>query len=545
MSTARSAWRNWLGHAVVFITLAAIAAALLQLHLQEPWWQGAPAGHRLQWAAGALALYALACGALWWRGRRRDDPLPAGQRPILLAWASQTGFANELAQRSAEALREAGLAVRLRPLHDVDAALLADSERALFVLSTTGEGDAPDHALPFLRRVMAQPLALAHLQYGVLALGDRSYGHFCAFGRRMDDWLRQQGGHALFDTVEVDNADAAALRHWQQLLGQLGGSPSERPDWAPAAYSPWTLQQRQRLNPGSAGGPVYWLRLRPQPPEALLSGTTADHLHWQAGDIAEIGPRHGHAVVAAWLVENEFDGSTVLDDGQTLAECLSRSHLPQLATAGDLAALLPTLQPLPHREYSIASVMADGGLDLLVRRQLRADGQPGLGSGWLCEHVAEGGTVDLRLRRNSNFHGPALRTPLILIGNGTGMAGLRAHLHERATEGAGPTWLLFGERSAAHDFHFEKDLRALQAAGHLARLDVVFSRDGEAHRYVQHRLQAETAALQQWVADGATILVCGSLQGMAPAVDAVIEHALGAAGREALLMQGRYRRDVY
>jgi len=83
------------------------------------------------------------------------------------------------------------------------------------------------------------------------------------------------------------------------------------------------------------------------------------------------------------------------------------------------------------------------------------------------------------------------------------------------------------------------------ANGTLARLDAVFSRDGGAHRYVQDRLLAEAATLRQWVEEGATILVCGSLQGMAPAVDAVIEQVLGADGKEALLLAGRYRRDVY
>ncbi len=207
--------------------------------------------------------------------------------------------------------------------------------------------------------------------------------------------------------------------------------------------------------------------------------------------------------------------------------------------------MLATLQPLPHREYSIASVMADGAVELLLRRQLRADGTPGIGSGWLCDHAAIGEPVQLRLRRNDNFHGVPADVPLLLIGNGTGIAGLRAHLHERIRSGARRTWLLFGERTAAHDFHFGEELQAMLADGSLARLDAVFSRDGGAHRYVQDRLLAEAATLRQWVDEGATILVCGSLQGMAPAVDAVIEQVLGVAGKEALLLAGRYRRDVY
>ena len=93
--------------------------------------------------------------------------------------------------------------------------------------------------------------------------------------------------------------------------------------------------------------------------------------------------------------------------------------------------MLATLQPLPHREYSIASVMADGAVELLLRRQLRADGTPGIGSGWLCDHAAIDEPVQLRLRRNDNFHGVPADVPLLLIGNGTGIAGLRAHLRRR------------------------------------------------------------------------------------------------------------------
>ena len=313
--------RALLGNALVLILLALIAWALLRLHLSEAWWQGAPPARQTQVAIIATALYALACAALWWRGRPRDDAASADVAPILLVWSSQTGFARELAERSAEALRGAGVPVRVRGLHEVDATLLAGSQRALFIASTTGEGDPPDHALPFLRGVMAAPPSLQHLHYGVLALGDRSYGHFCGFGHQLDTWLRQHGAHPLFDAIEVDNADPAALRHWQQLLGQLAGGASELPDWSPAEYQPWTLLQREHLNPGSPGGPVYWLRLQP-PADA--------DAQWQAGDIAEIGPQHARHIARAWLDAQRFDADTVLDDGQTLLARVARSHLPSL-----------------------------------------------------------------------------------------------------------------------------------------------------------------------------------------------------------------------
>ena len=264
-------------------------------------------------------------------------------------------------------------------------------------------------AMRFLNRWRMPLLFLVSGAAIMLALGDRSYGHFCGFGHQLDTWLRQHGAHPLFDAIEVDNADPAALRHWQQLLGQLGGNASELPDWSPAEYQPWTLLQREHLNPGSPGGPVYWLRLQP-PADA--------NAQWQAGDIAEIGPQHASHTVRAWLDAQRFDADTVLDDGQTLLARVARSHLPSLVPPGDLPALLATLQSLPHREYSIASVMADGAVELLLRHQLRADGTPGIGSGWLCDHAAIGEPVQLRLRRNDNFHGASADVPLLLIAPG-------------------------------------------------------------------------------------------------------------------------------
>ncbi|WP_282298393.1 sulfite reductase flavoprotein subunit alpha [Stenotrophomonas sp. PS02289] len=528
--------RAVLGNIAVGVLLAVLALLLLQLHLTEPWWQAEPLASHWRWAAGSVLAYAAFCTWLWWRGRERDDA-GSGSDALLLVWASQTGFAQQLAERSAEALRAAGLPVRLRGLHQVDADLLHSSARVLFIASTTGEGDAPDHALPFLRKVMPQSLKLPDLHYGVLALGDRSYGHFCAFGHQLDAWLRKHGAHPLFDTVEVDNADPAALRHWQQLLGQLGGNPTELPDWAPAHYQPWTLQDRGQVNAGSPGAATWRVDLVP------ADGVLPD---WQAGDVVEIGPQHAPAEVEAWLQAHGRDGTRLIE-GESLRTHLARSHLPQLpeSVPSDDAALVASLKPLPHREYSIASTAAEGKVTLLLRRLLRPDGTPGLGSGWLCDYAEPGGRIDLRFRSNPNFHAPPADAPLILIGNGTGIAGLRAHLQARAEAGARRNWLLFGERTAAHDFHFGEDLLRWQRDGFIAPLDAVFSRDGGAHRYVQDRLAAQLDTLRQWVREGATILVCGSLQGMAPAVDAVIEQALGREDKEALIIAGRYRRDVY
>lgn len=405
----------------------------------------------------------------------------AGQH-WLVGFASQSGLAEQLAWRTAGQLQAAGIAVQVQPLARVDAQALRQASRALFVVSTFGDGEAPDSARGFERSLLGRELALADLSYAVLALGDRQYQQFCGFARRLHGWLQQQGANSLFNPVEVDNGDAVALAHWQQQLSGLTGAPL--PAMAEQPFGEWHLLDRQCLNPDSSGAPTFLLRL--QPPSA------AD---WQAGDLLEVLPgNHAEAAV---------------------------------------------------REYSIASLPADGALELLVRQERHPDGSLGLGSGWLTVGAALQQPLLARLRRNSGFHAPEADCQLILIGNGTGLAGLRSLLKQRIGAGQSRNWLLFGERNAAHDFYCREELDSWLASGELAHLDLAFSRDQAAKVYVQDRLRMAAEHLRSWVAEGAAIYVCGSLDGMASGVDAVLREVLGAAQVETLIEEGRYRRDVY
>ncbi|MFO6382172.1 flavodoxin, partial [Pseudomonas aeruginosa] len=92
-------------------------------------------------------------------------------------------------------------------------------------------------------------------------------------------------------------------------------------------------------------------------------------------------------------------------------------------------------------------------LQLIVRQEQHADGSLGICSGWLTEYLPLGAALTLRLRRNAGFHLPEDDVPLILIGNGTGVAGLRSLLRASIAAGRKRNWLLFGERNFAHDYY--------------------------------------------------------------------------------------------
>jgi sulfite reductase (NADPH) flavoprotein alpha-component len=453
---------------------------------------------RLPMAIALIAAYLLLCGFVTWRFRRKQRlqaeaaaqllPAMAGDSapPMWVLHASQTGQSEDLALQTARALHVAGQPVRLAALGSIRPAELVGASHALFVVSTYGEGDPPDAATPFWRAALEAAPALRGLNYGVLALGDRSYDHYCGFGRQLDGWLQRAGATALFERIDVDRSDAAALEQWRHQLGHIAGT-ADMPAWEEARFEPWRLAARQHLNPGSAGGGVFHLELAPPAGRALPD--------WQAGDLVQVQ----HAS-----------------------------------------------EPTQPREYTVASLPADGRVHLMVRQTQRDNGCLGLVSGWLTAQAQVGDAIALRVRSHAAFRiGDNAMRPLILIGNGTGLAGLRAHLRARAGAAAPPAWLIYGERHVAHDAHYGAELEAWAAQGLLARLDRVYSRDPAQQRYVQHLLAEQAHTLREWLAKDAAIYVCGSLQGMATAVDAVLREAVGEAQVDRLIEQGRYRRDVY
>ena len=447
----------------------------------------------------------------------------AASGDTLVLYASQTGGAGRLARLTAGAL-----GATLRPLGGASAAEWDAARRILFVAATYGEGEPPDAARGFASRNMTQPGNLAGKDYAVLALGDREYADFCAFGHRIDGWAHDSGARRLFDTIEVDGTDVDAEHRWQQQVFALaGGAGAAQSDWQRAPFAPWRLASRAHVNPGSPGAPMHRIVLEPVERDVA----------WQPGAIAEVMPRHDPARVAAVLARH----------GRSADAALTRALAGAVLPAEDEA--LPeaeALRPLAHRDYSVASIAASGVVELLVREATAADGGPGIGSGWLTRHATIGESIEVRLRDNPGFAMPDdAATPMILIGNGTGLAGLMGLLRERGRCGGGPVWLIHGERSPTHDRPFDAELAALRLQGKVARHDHAFSRDPDGGCYVQDVVTREGEAIRAWADQGAAIYVCGSLAGMAPAVDAALRAILGDARVEAMLGERRYCRDIY
>ncbi|MFX5119401.1 PepSY domain-containing protein [Acinetobacter baumannii] len=457
-------------------------------------------------------------------------------KPWLITYATQTGVAEQLAWSTATSLQEAHQPVQVKSVQQLTEVDLQQHEQILFVISTYGTGEAPDLASNFAKKLLKTNLEIQHVKYAVLALGSKEYPDtYCSFGHTVDEWLKNNGAKALFDIIEVDNANPADIQNWNQALVKATKLDLHAVN-IEKVFDNWTLQQRDLLNPNSLGQPAYNIEL-----------TASHEAVWQAGDIAEIQPGNSPERINKFLQHHHILKNTVVDSLQVSIEkaLWNKDLTGEIEPFANLDHLLEQLPTLPTREYSIASIPSQQVLRLVVRQQYDESGDLGLGSGWLTQHTEINQNVALRIRTNESFHLIDDNRPIICIGNGTGIAGLMSLLHTRTRHNYTENWLIFGERQRAHDFFYASTIEAWQTMGMLKRLDLAFSRDQEQRVYVQDIIRQNAAELINWIERGAVLYVCGSIDGMASGVDQALIHILGEEQVDELRQQGRYRRDVY
>ena len=284
------------------------------------------------------------------------------------------------------------------------------------------------------------------------------------------------------------------------------------------------------LNTGSQGHPIYQIQL-----------SYAENLNWSSGDILEVQCGNSAQDIQNFL---DTQQQTASENLVSRLRFKNLRQIPSLSANESFMDWIQRFNDLSIREYSIASIPEQGRVELVVRQEKTATGL-GLGSGWLTEYAMPGQTILAKIRCNPAFHLKASHQPLILIGNGTGIAGLMAHLSQRQQWGERQNWLIFGERQQQFDHLYKERIQEWQAQGFLAQVDYAFSRDQADKVYVQHILQQKSEQLLQWIEAGAAIYVCGSLKGMAQGVEQRLQDLLGVEQLQQLKLQGRYQRDVY
>jgi sulfite reductase (NADPH) flavoprotein alpha-component len=228
----------------------------------------------------------------------------------------------------------------------------------------------------------------------------------------------------------------------------------------------------------------------------------------------------------------------------------------------DPEAFIEALDPLQPRVYSISSSpkINIGRVSLTVdavRYEINKRTRLGAASTFLANRIELKQTVRTYVQKAQHFALPGdPNKPIIMIGPGTGIAPFRAFLQERlAIKAPGPNWLYFGHQRSDYDFFYEEELKAMRKSGHLTRLTLAWSRDGDEKIYVQHRMRDDGRDFWAWLERGAHIYVCGDALRMAKDVERALIDIVAVHGKRSpedaaryvaeLKRNDRYQVDVY
>ncbi|KAF7486887.1 NADPH-dependent diflavin oxidoreductase 1 isoform X7 [Marmota monax] len=124
--------------------------------------------------------------------------MPAPQ--LLVLFGSQTGTAQDVAERVGREARRRRLGCRVQALDSYAVANLIREPLVVFVCATTGQGDPPDNMKNFWRFIFRKNLpstSLCQMDFAVLGLGDSSYAKFNFVAKKLHRRLLQLGASAL------------------------------------------------------------------------------------------------------------------------------------------------------------------------------------------------------------------------------------------------------------------------------------------------------------------------------------------------------------
>jgi sulfite reductase (NADPH) flavoprotein alpha-component len=451
---------------------------------------------QLTWLSGYTAGLA-AAGAV---PEGQATPAQTSSAQLTILYGSQTGNAKGVANAFGEQAKAGGINAKVVSMADYKPRQLKAETHLAVIVSTHGEGDAPDDAVEFHEYVASKKAPkVAQLKYSVLGLGDTSYEFFCQTAKDFDTRLAALGATAIAARVDCDVDYDSAAKTWADVViagikddfsAQTTAVPATFAANAPSLVSaaatydkkkPFTASLSESLKitgrdsvkdirhieisledsgisyeVGDALG-VYFLNA-PDVVERILntlklSAETEvtvqnETMSLQQALTEKLELTLSYPTFVSKLAEATDDVKlqNLLNDKKMLREYIVDRQIVDIIVENPVTVtaqqLVDALRPLTARLYSIASSQTEveDEVHLTVAHvayDAHGFAHQGGASGFLSTRLEEGGDVKVYVEPNPNFRLPAdPNTPVIMVGPGTGIAPFRAFMQERDAQGA-------------------------------------------------------------------------------------------------------------
>eukprot|EP01111_Echinosteliopsis_oligospora_P000751 TRINITY_DN10881_c0_g1_i1.p1 TRINITY_DN10881_c0_g1~~TRINITY_DN10881_c0_g1_i1.p1 ORF type:complete len:180 (+),score=55.85 TRINITY_DN10881_c0_g1_i1:70-609(+) len=136
------------------------------------------------------------------------------ERKVVILYGSQTGCAQEVAERLHRDFKRLRFHSRVVGMDQYDKKLLPTEKMVIMVTSTTGQGEVPDNMRSFWRFLLTKSLpstSLIHTRFAVFGLGDSSYLKYNYAAKRLNQRLIDLGGIQIIRRGDGDDQHELGL----------------------------------------------------------------------------------------------------------------------------------------------------------------------------------------------------------------------------------------------------------------------------------------------------------------------------------------------
>jgi MioC protein len=156
-------------------------------------------------------------------------------RKVTILVGTMTGTADLVAEEVRDRLVADGIETRIVAMDGKGSEVFAPGGMFLICSSTYGQGDVPDNAQALFAALERDRPDLSGVEYGVIALGDRTYtATFCHGGKRFDALLESLGarrvGEVLLHDASAGTIPEEVAVDWAE--GWINELPEERDEAA-------------------------------------------------------------------------------------------------------------------------------------------------------------------------------------------------------------------------------------------------------------------------------------------------------------------------